>query len=706
VTQPSASISGPAEEDSGRSAPRIVHSNDSKRSIATKPVPEIQRLNPREFQINQVIRRFKPQRRDDETATLLDFTILPSDPDFPFELQGLHCELKVPRDYPVGRPTLRVRNPEIPRGYQINIERGFDGLAQSIQRTLLTTLNELDKALERFLTSEKAQTVKLVANASRSPEALRSVAQPFPTDAPKAPTQRPLPEKPKVMYAVQQKDQAQIKRTAEVRQLIARMSRNSQFSKSADETSFTIPVQIPQPEKLPASLRALKQVSLLVPILYPLEPCRIQLQNVASEQARAVEEAFVAHSFNESSLTLMAHINFLIQNIHEMAATSKVESKVLPSQPMQEVIEKNSAAPTVSIDNDALAAVEDDRAHIQFIPRPPEWDAPADASEEEFSDYEESDDESSAPEDGNSEDDGGAMLPERAAAPTATANSIILSFPNIELYGIELLQLASLGLVLKCDRCKSNVEIETVKSNNASGSTSSNLTESCPKCAASLLVSFVAEPVHANSIKAGRLELTACTVSDMMVSTFTPTCADCSTAYPTPPGMTAVRGDAALAVCRNCHRRMSFRIHETKFLRVASHASGVPLPPRRRKQKEDLGITTGTPLPDFGICSHYRKSRRWFRFSCCGKVYPCDRCHDEQADPKHPNEHANRMLCGFCSREQNFRPEDCGACGRILTGRRGGGFWEGGKGTRDKVKMSRKDPRKYKRRGGNAPLGG
>jgi uncharacterized CHY-type Zn-finger protein len=191
-----------------------------------------------------------------------------------------------------------------------------------------------------------------------------------------------------------------------------------------------------------------------------------------------------------------------------------------------------------------------------------------------------------------------------------------------------------------------------------------------------------------------------------MVSTFTPTCADCSTAYPTPPGVTAVRGDAALAVCRNCHRRMSFRIYETKFLRVASHASGVPLAPRKRKQKENLGIVAGTPLPDFGICSHYRKSRRWFRFSCCGKVYPCDRCHDEQADPKHPNEHANRMLCGFCSREQNFRPEDCGACGHILTGRRGGGFWEGGKGTRDKVKMSRKDPRKYKRRGGNAQIGG
>lgn len=59
------------------------------------------------------------------------------------------------------------------------------------------------------------------------------------------------------------------------------------------------------------------------------------------------------------------------------------------------------------------------------------------------------------------------------------------------------------------------------------------------------------------------------------------------------------------------------------------------------------------------------------------------------------------MLCGFCSREQNYRPEDCGICHAVLVGKKGSGFWEGGKGTRDKARMSRKDPRKYKRRGGS-----
>lgn len=53
-------------------------------------------------------------------------------------------------------------------------------------------------------------------------------------------------------------------------------------------------------------------------------------------------------------------------------------------------------------------------------------------------------------------------------------------------------------------------------------------------------------------------------------------------------------------------------------------------------------------------------------------------------------ERANRMICGFCCREQTYsssRP--CVGCGGDLVGGRVGAYWEGGKGCRNKVKMSR-----------------
>lgn len=39
------------------------------------------------------------------------------------------------------------------------------------------------------------------------------------------------------------------------------------------------------------------------------------------------------------------------------------------------------------------------------------------------------------------------------------------------------------------------------------------------------------------------------------------------------------------------------------------------------------------------------------RFPCCGKLYPCDKCHDEK-ETDHEMEMANRMVCGYCSKEQ------------------------------------------------------
>jgi uncharacterized CHY-type Zn-finger protein len=85
------------------------------------------------------------------------------------------------------------------------------------------------------------------------------------------------------------------------------------------------------------------------------------------------------------------------------------------------------------------------------------------------------------------------------------------------------------------------------------------------------------------------------------------------------------------------------------------HASRLPPTTGPRRRQEKLGLHAGEPLSNRGACEHYRRSFRWFRFSCCAKVYPCDKCHD--AAEEHVNEWANRMLCGWCSREQRYSVE-------------------------------------------------
>ena len=119
--------------------------------------------------------------------------------------------------------------------------------------------------------------------------------------------------------------------------------------------------------------------------------------------------------------------------------------------------------------------------------------------------------------------------------------------------------------------------------------------------------------MHANSVRAGFLDLDGCSVVDMLprweyldiacflcllylYSNFIPTCSECSTVYPA-PGVVSVRGESTMTICRICHRKMSmsscfqsasdgvteyhidmryfrlgFKIPEVKFLQVSAAA--------------------------------------------------------------------------------------------------------------------------------------
>lgn len=588
------------------------------------------------------------------------------------------------------------------RGYQINVERGFDSLvAQSPNKTLLALLNDLDKNLERFLTSEKAQTIKIIANAERA----NRVPNPLPKET-RLPSPEPVPAAPAPpSWTSQQKADALAKRQVDVRQLEARMGRVPKFSKGPDGSTFVIPVQIPRSGALPTNLQSLKEVTLIVPALYNLEPCTVQLKGVSGPEVDNVQLSFEKHARETVDMTLMAHINYLIQNIHSMASEMVKELDLSPEvdqvqQPLAEPSPDNDKEEGTARGEERL--LDEERPHVILVPRPPEWDHHDSDSELETESSDDSDEytESEADEEDGGTETGGVPIPTSSAS---SETGIHLYFPGLELHNIELLTLASLSLSVKCMRCKSPSDIAKVKPSDpsssdaaASSTTSSSVrTESsCPKCTTPFTLSYVPNALHANTTKAGTIEATGCTITDLLPSIFQPTCSSCSTTFPVPPGMSAVRADTPIQVCRSCHAKMTFTIHEVKFLRVSHAPTTLPL---RRPKKEALGISAGTPLPRNGTCTHYRHSYRWFRFGCCGRVYPCDRCHDSAEE--HFNERADRMICGWCSREQRFRAEDCGLCGHSVMRRRKavGGFWEGGRGTRDRALMSRKEKRKYKR---------
>lgn len=675
--------------------------------FVAKPVARTEQQDQRSYQISQIKTRFSAQEETGGNGTtILRFGMPPSDPDFPFDIRTLDCVLSVPLEQNRSLvPALRITNSEMERGYQLNVENGFRALWGQQQRpTLLNTMKLLDRQLETLLTAQKAEVIKLISNAGPAPVAPTRTAPAQLAPPQRSATATAQQARKQSMPSIQRVEEARSKRAAETQNLEHRLGRHPTFAKEASGTMYTLAVEPRKRQELPPELQAIKSIRLFVPEQYDIEACSIEMLGVEGDASKNAEMAFARRAEEKKDTTLMAHVNHFAQNLHIMAAEKP--PSIAPTQPPVTPRDDELNLPATQ-GVDTVHPHDTDKSHVKIISRPPEWDTGHHPADEDDSDDDHDEDDSVTDASDADDDEPGAEIEQGAvrAIPDASARNtgILVSLPDLQLYNIELLELTSLSLTVKCNRCREGHDIHALKPiplDSAPATTTPNTSRSilCKKCSQPLSASFYSDLLHASSTHAAHLVLDNCEPLDMLPSSFTPTCATCSTTHP-PPGISSVRGAAdSLAICRGCHTRMLFKLPSVHFLRLGGASTTRNLPLKAPKApKEKLGIIAGTELPDRGACTHYRKSHRWFRFSCCATVYPCDKCHDlSEAGRQHPQEFANRMICGWCSREQYYRPEDCGSCGKSLVGKRGRGFWEGGTGTRDPVKLSRKDPRKHK----------
>lgn len=469
--------------------------------VVPKPVPEREVKDTREYQLGQLRRRYSPEETDlgNGDVSLL-FNLSPSDPDFPFDLDHLECELRVPAAYPKRSPSLQIKNKDIPRGFAINIEKGWDSLVQEKRgATLLALTNALDRKLESLLSEGKAETVKLTIfkdtrhitaeHASMTEEQPQKFVPPV--------VHRPyIPEE---SYSREQIAEAKARRAQETRQLEARMSRLPLYHRSSDGIVYTLPLDPKRRAALPAGLQPVQSVQLIIPLLYPLQSPRVLLNDVDSADAEQLEELFTQKAAEQKQLSLMSHLNYLTLNMHTLARQAQA-----PPPKMEAIAEPSGGVALEAEAAEHASVLDTERGHLHVIPRPPEWaldDDDSDSSEEDSYDEEDEEDGGAAVEPGTSD---GPVLPTQTPE-IGTA----MSFPSVELHGIELLQVSILSLNVKCDRCKTLNEITGLKNNLEKPS-------SCKKCATPFTVRFRQELVHQNSTRAGFIDATACTVADLL----------------------------------------------------------------------------------------------------------------------------------------------------------------------------------------------
>ncbi|KAH0472387.1 MAG: uncharacterized protein KVP18_001023 [Porospora cf. gigantea A] len=258
-----------------------------------------------------------------------------------------------------------------------------------------------------------------------------------------------------------------------------------------------------------------------------------------------------------------------------------------------------------------------------------------------------------------------------------------LTLEEVTSIGVNLFQLVAVSLEISCQRCHKRptfrlgfpVKQGVVKPNGA--------LIDCIRCG--LRTGVKAIPALAfGTAPVLRFQAIQCTVLDILSSDFQVTCGTCDALVRV---KSVSQGLTRTTKCPQCHSSLRFGFGRGVVGgQPTQQAQGKSLVSKRKKQV--LPIKLGTALPNNGACKHYKKSTKWYRFPCCGRLYACDICHDDAE--QHESDFASRLMCGFCSKEQASSNEQCSSCNKMLVAKFSA-HWEGGKGCRNAQLMSTKD---------------
>ena len=244
---------------------------------------------------------------------------------------------------------------------------------------------------------------------------------------------------------------------------------------------------------------------------------------------------------------------------------------------------------------------------------------------------------------------------------------------------IGISQCVELKLLSLCTRCGEKNDVITSYEKPSS--------MRCTSCSSSHRVVYQPNTLHSQTEILGYVETQNCVVFDYLPSNFIVSCMECAeNSY-----LTNVEiAKAYESTCKSCNTHMKLQFQSVDFFdavdgtEISSDKGKKSNSNNKKKNKDKVtGLRRGQPLPGKGVCVHYRKSFRWFRFPCCKKLYPCDICHENSKDCDAVNAWATRIVCGACSFEQPTTNKTCTSCS-FSFGPRRTKFWEGGKGNRDR----------------------
>ncbi|EZG72950.1 zinc finger protein [Gregarina niphandrodes] len=274
---------------------------------------------------------------------------------------------------------------------------------------------------------------------------------------------------------------------------------------------------------------------------------------------------------------------------------------------------------------------------------------------------------------------------------------------GVSMKGVTYFYCGHLRAILSCGKCGKKLSLDTAVARPNNQNQAHIEYSNCSNCHLSYKVELIGlfctpSASDGEASPTAKILINGASIVDLLPSDFMCACNTCNAFIRYSellPGLTKSVN------CRHCHAKTSLHLvginvtGQQPFAALKADGKTLLAEHRPRRAVDAYRFVVGQPLPREGACSHYKKSHRWFRFPCCMKAFPCDKCHD--ADSDHVSDGmATRIICGMCSREQSAQNQEC-PCGNAYRAA-STTHWEGGRGCRDWQKMSKRDPKKYKLR--------
>lgn len=187
---------------------------------------------------------------------------------------------------------------------------------------------------------------------------------------------------------------------------------------------------------------------------------------------------------------------------------------------------------------------------------------------------------------------------------SAARKGIEIKFRHVDLSeSVSFLICDRLLVSVQCKKCKKIADFQLLPGRRS--------VSCCAKCQTKLEACFRPCILLQFNPVLGYLELQECTIRDVAL----PRChfyADCQGCSKLSPLEGMHLSQRASTNCMVCNVKMQLLVDSIKYMDMCAIEANIKAS-HMKKANKDSSIQAGKPLPNKGICKHYKKSFRWFR---------------------------------------------------------------------------------------------